>query len=369
MRAELCPFAPGDEAAWDAYVRRAPTAGHCHLSGWRRVVARSYGHRPLYLWVLGPAGVAGVLPLILFRGLGGRHALVSMPFLDDGGVVADSDEVARALGRAALGLGRRCGAAALELRHRRPGALALPAHGGKVTLALALAGDPRRMWAGFDPKLRNQVRKAQKSGLEVGWTGPDGLADFYRVFARNMRDLGSPVHGRRFFGAVLEEFGDGARLAIVRRAGRAIAGGLCLAFRDTLLMPWASSLRTERWACPSTLLYWEAIRWACEKGFVRFDFGRSSPGSGPYRFKRQWGAAVEPLHWQRSAIVRPAPRSGAAAAGPAADVASRAAGVAAEPTRPDRPGPLARAAVAAWRRLPVALATRLGPVLRGRLSQ
>jgi hypothetical protein len=28
-----------------------------------------------------------------------------------------------------------------------------------------------------------------------------------------------------------------------------------------------------------------------------FDFGRSTPDSGPYRFKAQWGASPIPLHW------------------------------------------------------------------------
>ena len=62
------------------------------------------------------------------------------------------------------------------------------------------------MWKRFNAKLRNQIRKAVKSGLTATWSGIEGLADFYQVFATNMRDLGSPVHSRRFFAAIFEEF-------------------------------------------------------------------------------------------------------------------------------------------------------------------
>jgi lipid II:glycine glycyltransferase (peptidoglycan interpeptide bridge formation enzyme) len=49
--------------------------------------------------------------------------------------------------------------------------------------------------------------------------------------------------------------------------------------------------------CPNNLLYWEAIRLAIENGFGKFDFGRSTPDEGTYRFKEQWGARPVQLHW------------------------------------------------------------------------
>jgi CelD/BcsL family acetyltransferase involved in cellulose biosynthesis len=161
----------------------------------------------------------------------------------------------------------------------------------------------------------------------------------------NMRDLGSPVHGRRFFGAVLEEFADNAKLVLVRHQnGRSIGGGLCLFFRDRVLMPWASSLKEHRSACPNNLLYWEVIRQACEKGYRQFDFGRSSRGSGTYRFKKQWGASDQPLHWQAV----PDTRRGSLMA--------------------DAGDYRYRWAAAAWSRLPVAISRLVGPVLRKHLS-
>jgi len=223
---------------------------------------------------------------------------VSLPFLDDGGICTTDGLIRAQLYEAAYRLFEEQHADVLDLRHRSSNDLALPVHGSKVILSLVLAAHPDIMWQRFNAKLRNQIRKAMKSGLTAAWSGREGLADFYEVFAANMRDLGSPVHSRQFFAAIFDEFAESARLMLVRQGQHTIGGAVCLSFRDTLLVPWASSSRASFALCPNNLLYWEMIRWGCKQGYRRFDFGRSSPQSGTYHFKKQWGTIEEPLHWQ-----------------------------------------------------------------------
>ena len=67
------------------------------------------------------------------------------------------------------------------------------AQGGDAAAARA---DAEALWTALDRKVRNQVRKAEKSGLAVETAAPSWLDDFYDVFARNMRDLGTPVYPR-----------------------------------------------------------------------------------------------------------------------------------------------------------------------------
>jgi FemAB-related protein (PEP-CTERM system-associated) len=344
MLAEQCAFRAGDDLAWDEYVSRCPSAGVYHRSEWARIVQRSYGHAPVYLWAREEGSVRGILPLILFRGPLGGRSLVSLPFLDEGGLCADGEDVRQALWEAALEAGKRSGAHSVELRQRSPSGLALRPLHAKVTVMLELADDPDVAWKRLGPKVRNQVRKAIGAGLEPAWCGIEGLDDFYRVFAENMRDLGSPVHARRFFATMLEEFAGSARLLLLRDGSRTVAGGVCMVFRDTALVPWASSLRGWRSKCPSNLLYWEVIRSACEKGLRWLDFGRSSPGSGTYRFKMQWGGREHALQWERF------------------DPAERTAALV------DSDEPRYRWMIRAWQHLPVPVATVIGPILRGRVS-
>jgi serine/alanine adding enzyme len=211
-----------------------------------------------------------------------------------------------------------------------------------VSVMLELASEADAMWKRLDAKVRNQVRKATSSGLTPAWCGIEALDDFYGVFATNMRDLGSPVHSRRFYAAILEEFAGDARLLLVRDGSRVVAGGVCIVFRNTVMVPWASSLREWRSRCPSNLLYWEVIRSACDKGLRWLDFGRSSRGGGTYKFKMQWGGRERPLHWQ-------------------VDPSDRASVI-------DSDDPRYRLMIRAWQRLPVRLTTLIGPILRKRLS-
>jgi serine/alanine adding enzyme len=288
----------GEEKAWDDYVYRCSESSHCHLSGWRRVIAHSYGHRSYYLWAHENGVARGILPLVAMRNCFFRRSLVSMPFLDDGGICADNDQIRSRLFQEALRLYERQKANFLDLRHRHANHLDSPRAGEKVVMILDLITDPEEMWKGFDAKLRNQVRKASKSGLTASWSRREGLANFYKIFAVNMRDLGSPVHSRNFFEAIFDEFTDSARIMLVRKDNCVVGGAICLLFRNSMIVPWASSLREYFSLCPNNLLYWEMIQWGCKSGYQRFDFGRSSPGSGTYKFKKQWGTKEEPLHWQ-----------------------------------------------------------------------
>ena len=344
MIVEVCRFEHGDEKAWDEYVYSHPEAGHCHLNGWRRVVEKSYGHRPLYLWAHKNGNIKGILPLILIRSRLFGRSLASLPFLDDGGICADNDQVRDELFKKALQLFKDCRADYLDLRHRRPNNLSISSIGSKVTLTLKLQADPDRMWKRFDAKLRNQVRKSMKSHLEVSWAGIEGLTHFYEVFSRNMRDLGSPVHSEDFFRAILEEFPESARIILVRKGKLTVGAALSLFFKDTIQIPWASSRREYFSLCPNILLYWEAIRCGCEQGFKRFDFGRSSVGSGTYRFKKQWGTIDEPLYWQ--CISRNGQRM----------------------TMVQSDDPHYQWASRAWKRLPLTITNLIGPVLRRQMS-
>lgn len=344
MDIEIGPLESGRDQAWDNFVYRHPDSGHCHLSGWQKVIQQTYRHCSYYLRAVENGEIKGILPLFLMKSLLFGNTMVSMPFLDDGGICSDNEDSRQTLYDKARELFIASGAYALDLRHRDRSSIDLPSHGSKVTLTLSLSADPDSMWKQFNAKLRNQTRKAMKSGLTCSWHGIDGLPEFYDVFAINMRELGSPVHSYNFFANILKAFSESAQLILVRKGEKTIGGGLFLVFKDRVQMPWASANREYFSFCPNNILYWEAIRWACEKGYKQFDFGRSSPGSGTYYFKKQWGAVDRPLYWQ---CLTKNPKG--------------------SPTvRAD--DPQYRWAVRVWRNLPLAVTNSIGPFLRRQMS-
>jgi len=285
-----------DAVAWDAFVRACPDATGYHEWAWRRVFERAFGHECVYLMARDAGGsVAGVLPLVEIRSLLFGRTLTSLPFLNYGGVLSASDDAARALidEAAALATSRRC--RHVELRHVGRRFEHLPCRQHKVTMRLALA---EGLWERLDRKARNQVRKAQKSDLSVERGGAELLDAFYAVFARNMRDLGTPVYAKTFFAEVLDACGDRARIIAVRLKDAPIAAGLTYRTGGMIEIPWASSIRDFNALCPNHLLYWHALETAIAEGAGVFDFGRSTPGEGTFKFKEQWGAEPVPLHWE-----------------------------------------------------------------------
>jgi serine/alanine adding enzyme len=301
------------------------------------VIERAFGHETRYLVAEAEDGApAGVLPLVVFRSRVFGRFVVSLPFLNYGGVLASSPGAGQALLEAAVREARLAGASSLELRHTVQVFPHLQARRHKVAMVLGLEPTADAQWRAIDRKVRNQVRKAEKSGLQVVQGSAELLDAFYQVFAHNMRDLGTPVYGIRWFREILAAFPASTRVFVVYAGDRPVAASLVLWHRSSLEVPWASSLRAFNPQCPNVLLYWEMLRFGCERGFRRFDFGRSTPGEGTFHFKRQWGAEPQPLVWEYWTAGGPLPELNPA-------------------------NPRFGLAIAAWRRLPLPVANLLGP--------
>jgi len=295
---------PESDDTWSMFVNGNKHANLAQASEWYSIIKRAYSHTPLYLKAENTEGHVALLPSFLVRSRLIGTVITSMPFLDAGGPCTSSPSLTGSLLDALAEEAKKHGASRIELRCTVEMNLPFPAMKEKVNLFLPLPSDADRLWRQLNAKIRNQVRKAERSGLSVEFGGLEKLNDFYEIFAVNMRDLGSPVHSKQFFSAIFDSFGDKARIALVRKDRIPIGGLVALAFKNTITVPWASSLRQYFSLCPNMLLYWETLRVACKEGFRRFDFGRSSQSSSTYHFKRQWGALEEPLFWYTIPIDR-----------------------------------------------------------------
>ena len=323
---------------WDRFVGAHPAASVYHRAGWRRVFERAFRHECVYLGARSGGTLVGILPLVVFRSmLFGRFA-VSLPFVNYGGVLADDENVAQALLSQARAIAEQRKLSYVELRHLATRFPQLPAKRHKVAMWLALPTTADLLWNQLDRKVRNQIRKAEKSRLTVDSGGVELVPEFYDVFARNMRDLGTPVYGRQFFQQVFTEFPEASQLFVVRHEGRAVAAGATVRWRGSIENPWASSLREYRSLCPNMLLYWSMLRAAIESRATTFDFGRSTPNEGTFFFKQQWGAAPTPMTWEYQML-----RGGET------------------PPSLSPTSPKFRLMIEVWKRLPVQLATALGP--------
>ena len=330
---------------WGEYLSRHPHATVYHDPRWGEVMAGSYGNEPLYLSAWRQERVVGVLLLISQKSLlFGRH-LSSVPYFDAAGILADDDAARNALTFEARRIMGELKAKWVELRQMNPlPDPAPPVRTDKVTLQLQLPDASEALWDQLRAKVRNQVRKATRSGLACVRGGAELLTEFHAVYARNMRDLGSPPHSLRFFRRIAEALPGAVRIFIVRQRDRPVGSSFTLSDRHAARVPWAGSDWRFRDLCPTMLLYWEMLADSCDRAAGLFDFGRSTRNAGTYQFKKQWGSQEVPLYWHYLLAEGQDPPG----------------------LRPD--SPKYRFLVACWKKLPVWMVRVIGPRLIGKLS-
>ncbi len=289
--------------------------------------------------------VLGVLPIVQLRLSRFLNELVALPFCDVGNCLALNSEVENQLLNEALNQARGVNARTIQLRGLLHPSEEIetpftPIYSEKVRMLLTLPDSSEELLAGFKSKLRSQVKKAERNGVVFRWAGDDGVDLFYDVFCQNMRDLGSPVHSRSFFQAIMENYGSQARIGLTEFEGKCIGAGLILSTEKQTAIPWASTLRQHNRLAPNMLLYWNFLKNAADSGKEPFDIGRSTENEGTYRFKKQWGAKPVPLVWYCHPAESVPPTEGANHSGKR----EMAAGL--------------------WKKLPLPLANYLGPKLR-----
>jgi len=334
-------YTDNDRAAWDAYVMGSGDSACYHLAGWKDVVEKSFGHGTWYLLSENDEKqINGILPLVQIKSALFGNYVVSMPFFNYGGVCADNNRVRAELLASAVTCATRLHAGHIELRHQLPMDQGWQVKTSKVSMVLNLPRRHDELWSSFPSKLRNQVQRPVKDGMFARLGREDSLDDFYSIFSVNMRDLGTPVYSKEFFRNILRAFPRSTWICTVcTDSRRPVAAGFLVAFKERLEIPWASSLRQYNRHSPNMLLYWSVLKLACDRGYRAFDFGRSTPDEGAYRFKEQWGAQPVPLYWhywmnKKQAMPELNPHN-----------------------------PRFRMAIDLWKRLPVGLTNLIGPAI------
>lgn len=333
-----------DATLWNDYVHRCPESSIYQDYRWREVLEKSFGLKTYYLMARNAGKVTGVLPLSLMKSCMMKSCLVSLSYLNYAGILAEDEETADKLLEQSKKILKEHRLAYLELRHAQDHNRSLVTRKHKVTMWLYLKSKAAEQWEALDKKVRNQIRKAEKEDFETRMGGMELLNDFYRVFARHMRDLGTPVLGQNFFQNILKVFPQDSRIFVVRYKNQPVAAALTLKHRDRIEIPWASSLKAFNPLCVNMLLYWKIIEYAIREKCRIFDLGRCTKNGSTYDFKKQWGCEEEQLYWQYASM-NP---SNLPAEHPANEGFSTL--------------------VSIWKRLPLFLANRLGPIVAKQIS-
>lgn len=283
---------------WDTFVGQCERGTFFHLSGWKRVIEKVYGHRCHYLYAQQGDQILGVLPLVEQKSVLFGHALMSTPFCVYGGVASDSEEVMTYLEDKAIELAHELGVDYLEMRYpfarNNPKLTEKCAHSA---FGWALAEDDEAILAGVKKKQRAVIRHSLKNDLT--WRVDDDVQTAYDVYAESVRNLGTPVFPKAYFAVLKEEFGEACDVLTVEKDGNAVSSVLNFYYKQHVLPFYGGGLFSARALKSNDFMYYQLMCHAKrQRGCSYFDFGRSKDDSGAFKYKRTWGMEPQPLHYQ-----------------------------------------------------------------------
>jgi FemAB-related protein (PEP-CTERM system-associated) len=326
-----------ESAAWDAFVLAHPDGTFFHRAGWKRVVEESFGHKAPFLYVASGRDIRGVLPLVHIKSRLFGNGLSSTAFCVYGGPLAADDAARDALDAAATERMHGLGADYLEYRQLRRTHPDWPCKDQLyATFRRPIDPDNEKNLKAIPRKQRAVVRQSLQRGLTLV---EDGVGDFFRIYSESVRNLGTPVFSERYFARLKAVFGTDCRITSVVHGGARVTSLVTFYFRDEVLPYYAGGTAAAREVGAFDFMYWMLIAEGAERGLRIFDFGRSKLGTGHFAFKKNWGFAPQPIYHEYQ--LRPGHEI--------PDV---------NPLNPKY-----RIFIAAWKRLPLAIANRIGPLI------
>ena len=337
------PMSQEDVAAWDRFVFSTTGGTFFHRAGWRRIFEEIFRLKSHYLVAERGSEIVGVLPLVHQKSFLFGNAIISAPFCVEGGPLATDEEPRRALDEAAITLFQATGADYLEFRSRTASRPDWQVNGDLYAdFARPISGNDDENLLAIPRKQRAVLRKALSASLssDVDHT-PERL---YRVYSESVRNLGTPMFPRRYFSALLETFGSDCDIVVITDGGTSVSAVMNFYFKDSVMPYYGGGTAAARRNGANDLLYWVVMRRAAARGYRRFDFGRSKANTGAFAFKKNWGfepSWLEYEYWTKSGEGLP---------------------------EKNPLNPKYALFIAAWKRLPLWVANRLGPLLIGGLG-
>jgi GNAT acetyltransferase-like protein len=305
-RYRIEPLAPDESARWDELITPYDTAGVFHRNAWLEflTVTRGVDFRR---WAIREGGqTRGYLCGAIqrkgpFAALGSPLTGWQTPYMgpvvnrdiDFGGVLDALDLLAREENLAVVELANP------ELPEHVMRAAGYDDKAAWTLLVPLTPGEPAAMWNGLHSKCRNQVRKAQKSGLTIDETeSPDIVDEYYDQYTAAMHNRGVPVqyprnHAHKLFSCLAK-----ADLLFALRArdaaGCVLATGLFPHDQHAAYYWAGASWPDARELCPNDLLQWHLMCLAANHGLTRYDL------LGTGHFKSKFGGTPAPwTRWRR----------------------------------------------------------------------
>lgn len=286
---------------WNDMLPAAAGCSFFHTSNWARVLHDAYGYRPVYLAAIENGRLAALVPMMEVKSALTGARGVSLPFTDVCEQVISDDCRAEEALPYLIELGKNAGWKYIEFRGQRLLPENTPSHSSFYHHTLTLRGGEESIMAGFRTCVKNNIRKAEASGVNIAMhTNLGAMKEFYRLHCMTRKLHGVPPQPFSFFRGIHEHVisqGHGFIL-LASHKGETIAGAVFFHFSGSVIFKFSASNRRYQSLRPNNLVIWSAIRWYTKEGFKDLSFGRTDPhADGLRRFKLSWGTREEIIRY------------------------------------------------------------------------
>jgi len=287
---------------WDEFALSQGTI--YHMSAFRQILLSSFGYKCGYHAIVDKHNsICALIPLIVGRTLGLKNAGVSLPFVNYTDICANSEAALQFAMSSILSLKDKYSLDYIEIRLKDQD-LDNPAwqlNSRNHTFVLPLEGGEENVLSLATSSCRNHVRKTYKNNWFTVSFDSSHLEDFYKVYVKRMKQLGSPAPDIRFFYCFFEYLPKNTSLlTVLDQATGDVIGGMLLLISPrnaTVYYPYGANVVEYNSKYLNNFMYWEAVKFGIRMKMRYLDLGRSQTGSGTYKYKEQWGAHAEQLKY------------------------------------------------------------------------
>ena len=270
-----------------------------HSANWIKVIEESYNLKSFIIALMDNKKILNIIPFFLIKSNFFGKKFVSMPYGDYGGFISDVkvdwfvkklEDYAREYDVDYVEIRE----ANLELEKK------LEFFESKLTyynFTLNLTRSMNEIWKSFDKKVRNSIRKAEKSHVKIVKGDKKDLEEFYRLYVNTMKKLGSPPHSFDFFDNVFKLCSKNVKLLFAEHDNKKIAASIFFLHKKKIYY-WKNVSDEEYLHLrPNDLILYKMIEWGQKKNFESLDLGRTRMHTGGFLFKKRWGGKMKELKY------------------------------------------------------------------------
>ena len=277
---------------WDKLTANFENSKIYHLYEWGVLLNKVCNHKIFYL-----TESEGIFPLALIKSRLFGDRLISLPFADYGGPLATGKDTIESLVSKSIKLAHGLNLDFMEIRCPDQRYFEIFETQGFIrredyfTYILHLNNNLDELWKNIGDKNRNMVRKAEKNNVQIKVASTENdLKEFYYLYLKTMKKLGSPPQPYQYFGNMWQMFyPQHLILPMATYENKCIACGIFFLYNRTIHHAYSCISRQYLNLAPNDLIQWWMIKWGTEQGYVSLDSGRTRAGAGNVLFKKRWG--------------------------------------------------------------------------------